>query len=185
MTNLVNDPKFSMEWADRYLFKSIILIPSQNGLNIPYETNVQVFIQDGTDPENYCGLIPAYNIYFELNCEKPGTKIILKKAGTSVKLVFCSIGVIATLSPLSCSCEDTTFSALKPFLSISALTMKTSERQTIVKLNSQIDDNVSMRCGLKDGYSQCGPRTFNFYDRSAGVTVLGWPYKGWTFDKVS
>lgn len=63
--------------------------------------------------------------------------------------------------------------------------MKTSDPQTIVTLNSQTEDTVSKNCGLKDGYSFCGPRTFNFYDRTAGLTIQGWPYKGWTFDKVS
>jgi len=85
-----------MEWGtDKYLIKSVILFPSQRSENIQYETDVKVFVQDGEGPENYCGMISAYNVYFELKCEILGNRIILKKSGTNVKLVFCSVGVIA------------------------------------------------------------------------------------------
>lgn len=73
----------------------------------------------------------------------------IKKFGSSVKMEFCSIGVMAT-----CSCADSDYSnALMGVTTSTKFSLVSVGTSVVLKLTPT--NTVSLVCGNQDGFSLC------------------------------
>jgi len=111
-------------------------------------------------------------------------EIIIKKEAAGKRLVYAGFGALA-----NCDCSQ---SALDPayftsppstaFVSGNTnINVFNNGGNTTITIRSDIPDSISTVCLPNDGYSKCGLRQITFVDKTTGLTVGTWPYKGFSW----
>ncbi len=84
-------------------------------------------------------------------------------------LIFCGFGALA-----DCDCAQSSFDPAHfttppaPLTSATSLLIKSSDSFQTISI-AQVPDTISSTCGLADGVSKCGPRSYYFKDKLTGL----------------